>query len=182
MNRVLTVVSVLILSVLLGSAAAAPEPNPATLRKLTSQVRVSEGFKADSVGTPVKVIDLTSRKQNFWLIPVLRAGRLVAVYRDDPRRESVTEIASAASLRTARTELFDSQHAAQALAAAGVEQADPVLVSCGPLSALGATNCGWYQLVGDSFVLLSLSGKLISESEVEQFWPERRAALKAFKR
>jgi hypothetical protein len=147
---------------------------------MTIQARQSEGFKSDSVGTPLKVIDLSSRKQDFWLIPVSREGRLVAVYRDDPRRESVTEIASASSLRTAKPQYFSIESVTSALNEHGIEQSNPVLVTCGPVSALGATNCGWFQRVGDSFVLLSLSGKLISEAEIEQFWPERLAALRAF--
>lgn len=181
MNR-LTIVYSVFIAIVLAFPILAAEPSAASLRKMTIQARQSEGFKSDSVGTPLKVIDLSSRKQDFWLIPVLREGRLVAVFRDDPRRESVTEIASTASLRTAKSQYFSTENVAAALNEHGIEQSNPVLVTCGPISALGATNCGWFQRVGDSFVLFSLSGKLISEAEVEQFWPERLAALRAFRK
>ncbi len=180
MNRSKTIVSFL-LALLLAAAATAAEPTPAQLRRLAQQERSRDGFKGDSVGTPVKVVGVGEKKKDFWLIPVFQGGKLAAVYRDDPRRESVTEVAKATALRFCRAELFAASSAAQELARVGVENPQPVLFSCGPLSAFGATNTGWYQRVGDSFVLLSLGGKLISESEVEQFWPEYLPVLRAFR-
>ncbi len=180
MNRPRTIVS-FILALTLAAVALAAELKPAELRKLTQQERSQDGFKGDSVGTPVKVVGVGEKKKDFWLIPVFQGGKLAAVYRDDPRRESVTEVAKATALRFCRADLFEASSAAQELTRAGVENPQPVLISCGPLSAFGATNTGWYQRVGESFVLLSLGGKLISESEVEQFWPEYLPVLRAFR-
>lgn len=183
MNPLKAISNLLLAGVIFAAlASAATEPTASELRKLTAQERSKAGFKADSVGTPVRVIDLSERKKDFWLIPVLRSGKLVSVYRDDPRRESVTEVAALTALRTAKSELFASDAAAREMTQAGVEQADPVLVYCGPISVLGATNCAWYQRAGESFVLLSLSGKIISEAEVEQFWPDRLEALRKFRK
>ncbi len=185
MSRIAAAVSavlVLLLAVLLTAQTSSSAPSPETLRKQTAAALAQTKEKFDSIGAPLLVKNLAHKSADFYLIPVLRDNKLVAVYRDDPRRNSVTEIASSKVLRYAQLDLFTRDGAARRFQSYLVENPDPVAVSCGPLSAFGALNSGWYQRTGDSYVLLSFGGKLITHEEVAEFWPEYTQTLREFRR
>lgn len=184
MNRIAAIVSLVLMvvtSALLTAQTAAPL-SPEALRKHTSDALAKAGERFDSVGTPLLIKNLVPKSADFYLIPVINDGKLVAVYRDDPRRGAVTEVASARVLKQTRGDLFTRDGAARQLQSLLVENPDPVAISCGPLSAFGSLNAGWYQRTGDSFVLLSFGGKLITQAEVAEFWPEYLNVLREFRR
>ncbi len=117
--------------------------------------------------------------KDFLIVPVTRNGVLVSVYRDDPKRNSITEICSKSNVKTLKLNLFAVDGARFEMEKQGVIEPEPRLISVGPISLFGALTAGWYHDTGDSFVLLSLSGRLVTESDIARYWPEHLEALRA---
>lgn len=159
--------------------AAAEEMSPQQMRSLVAADLKAKGATADSVGTPIRVTGYGEKIKDFFLIPVVRSGKLSAVYRDDPRRGSVTEVSSRNNVQTLKLELFSADGANREMDRQGVVDPAPKLICVGPISLLGALTAGWYHDSGESFVLLSLTGRLVTESDIARYWPEHLSALRA---
>lgn len=159
--------------------AAAEDLSPQQMRSLAAEDLKAKGSSADSVGTPIRVTGYGEKIKDFFLIPVVRNGKLSAVYRDDPRRASVTEVSSRNNVQTLKLDLFSLEGASREMKRQGVVDPTPKLICVGPISLLGSLTAGWYHDTGDSFVLLSLTGRLVTESDVARYWPEHLSALRA---
>ena len=171
----------LMLLVSTGQMVAAAELDPDKFRKIVQTELERTQVKTDSVGTALKVVAFGDPTRDFMLAPVIRNGKLVAVYKNDPERNGVTPLASAAVLRSVRIDLFSEIGARQALQDRGYTSGDPIVVSVGPCSLFGVLETGWYLPVGESFVLLSLEGRIVSESDVTHFWPGKLATFRQIK-
>lgn len=159
-------------------AVFAEDISPDKLRSYVVAERKKWGAPDDSIGTPVRVAFYGEKTGQYLIVPVIRAGKVVAVYRDDPRRNASTSVASEANSRSLKPELFTLEGAKQFMVQAGVTDPQPKLVSVGPISFLGGANAGWYHDTGDSFIMLSLSGRIVSEDEVARLWPQRVEELR----
>lgn len=167
------VVSVVIIwSVLVvfgGRSVQSQELSPDKFRKMVSAELEKKNQGSDSVGTILSVKFFGENKGTFLLAPVVREGKLVAVYKDDPKRGGVTLVAGASVLKSVRAELFSQAGAKQLFADKGYPAGEPVAISIGPCSLFGVLETSWYLPVVESFVLLSLEGKLIGEADVTRF-------------
>lgn len=161
------------------SVALADEITPDQMRRLVSAELKTTGAAGDSVGATLRVTSYGEKFKDFLIVPVIRNGALVSVYRDDPKRNSITEICSKTNVKTLKLNLFTIEGARLELEKQGVIDPEPRLISVGPISLLGALTAGWYHDTGDSFVLLSLSGRLVTESDIARYWPEHLEALRA---
>ena len=171
----------LLVLILAGRIVAAEEISPDKFRRMVQTELERTQVGIDSVGTALKVVAFGDPARDFMLAPVIRNGKLVAVYKDDPKRNGVTPLASASVLKSVRLDLFSEIGARQVLQDRGYTSGDPVAVSVGPCSLFGVLETGWYLPVGESFVLLSLEGRIASESDVTHFWPGKLATFKQIK-
>ena len=161
----------LVLLVSTGQMVTAEELSPDKFRKMVQTELEGTQVKTDSVGTALKVMAFGNPTRDFMLAPVIRNGKVVAVYKDDPKRNGVTPLAGAAVLKSVRLDLFSQIGARQVFRDRGYTSGDPIAVSVGPCSLFGVLETGWYLPVGESFVLLSLEGRIATESDVTHFWP-----------
>jgi hypothetical protein len=134
--------------------------------------------KVDSVGNALRVMAFGDPARDFLLVPVIHDGKVVAVYKDDPKRNGVTPLANAAVLKSVKLDLFSENGARQLLQDKGYVSGNPIAVSVGPCSLFGVMEMGWYLPVKESFILLSLEGRVVSESDVAHFWPGKLATCK----
>lgn len=178
MNRNHLIVSFAILLIAFG-AVAAQEITPEQLRRMVAADLKTKGASSDSVGTPIRVTGYGEKYKNFMLVPIFRTGKLRCVYREDSKRNSATEVCSEANAKSLRVELFTAEGAAREMAKQGVSNPAPKLITVGPLSMLGSCTAGWYHDTGESFVLLSLTGRLVTESDIARYWPEHLEPLRA---
>jgi hypothetical protein len=166
----------LMLLVFSGRMVLAEGLSPDKFRRMVqTQLERSQAEGTDSVGTALKVTVFGDPTRDFMLAPIIRNDKVVAVYKDDPKRNGVTPLANAAVLKSVRLDLFSETGARQVLQDRGYTSGDPIAVSVGPCSLFGVLETGWYLLVGESFVLLSLEGRIVSESDVAHFWPGKLA-------
>jgi hypothetical protein len=168
----------LLLLVSAGQMLATEELSPDKFRMMVQTELERTQVKTDSVGNALKVMVFGDPVRDFMLAPVIRNGKVVAVYKDDPKRNGVTPLASAAVLKSARLDLFSQIGARQVLQDRGYTSGDPIAVSVGPCSLFGVLETGWYLPVGESFVLLSLESRIASESDVTHFWPGKLATFR----
>ena len=168
----------LILLVCTGQMVVTEELSPDKFRKMVQTELEKTQVKTDSVGTALKVMAFGDPTRDFMLAPVIRNGKVVAVYKDDPKRSGVTPLAGAAVLKSARLDLFSQIGARQVLQNRGYTSGSPIAVSVGPCSLFGVLETGWYLPVGESFVLLSLEGRIATESDVTHFWPGKLATFR----
>ena len=166
------------LLVFAGQMVLAEGLGPDKFRKMVQTELERTQVKTDSVGTALKVTVFGDPTRDFMLVPIVRNGKVVAVYKDDPKRNGVTPLAGAAVLKSVRLELFSEIGARQVLQDRGYTSGDPIAVSVGPCSLFGVLETGWYLPVGESFVLLSLEGRIVSESDVTHFWPGKLATFR----
>lgn len=178
MNRISVIAAVTSIFCLFAMALA-DEITPDQMRRLVSAQIKTTGAAGDSAGTPLRVTGYGEKFKDFLIVPVIRNGVLVSVYRDDPKRNSITEICSNSNAKTLKLNLFTVEGARFEMEKQGVIDPEPKLISVGPISLLGALTAGWYHDTGDSFVLLSLSGRLVTESDIARYWPEHLEALRA---
>lgn len=178
MNRSHLIVSFAILLVAFG-AVAAQEITPEQLRRMVAADLKTKGASSDSVGTPIRVTGYGEKYKNFMLVPIFRTGKLRCVYREDSKRNSATEVCSEANAKSLRVDLFTAEGAAREMTKQGVSNPAPKLITVGPLSMLGSCSAGWYHDTGESFVLLSLTGRLVTESDIARYWPEHLEPLRA---
>jgi hypothetical protein len=175
MNLIMIGFMVLILA---GQSLANDELNPDKFRRMVQTELERTQVGTDSVGTILKVRAFGGQARDFMLAPVIRNGKLVAVYKNDPRRNSVTPLASAAVLKSVSLDLFSEMGARQVLQDRGYTSGSPIAVSVGPCSLFGVLETGWYLSVGESFVLLSFEGRIATESDVTHFWSGKLVPLK----
>ena len=161
----------LVFLVSIGQMVATEQLNPDKFRKMVQTELERTQVKADSVGTTLKVMAFGDPTRDFMLAPIISNGKVVAVYKDDPKRNGIIRLANAAVLKSVRLDLFSPIGAGQVLRDKGYSSGNPVAVSVGPCSLFGVLETGWYLPVGESFVLLSLEGRIASESDVTHFWP-----------
>jgi hypothetical protein len=173
----LTMVGLMLL-VSTGQIVAAEELSPDKFRRMVQAELERTQVKTDSVGIALKVMAFGDPARDFMLAPVIRNGKLVAVYKDDPKRNGITPLAAAAVLKSARLDLFSEIGARQVLQDRGYTSGDPIAVSVGPCSLFGVLETGWYLPVKESFILLSLEGRIATESDVTHFWPGKLATFK----
>lgn len=178
MNRNHLIVSFLVLVGAFG-AAVAQEITAEQLRRMVAADLKAKGASSDSIGTPIRVTGYGEKFKDFQLVPVFRTGKLRSVYREDPKRNSATEVCSEANAKSLRVELFSAEGAAREMTKQGVSYPAPKLITVGPLSMLGSSTAGWYHDTGESFVLLSLTGRLVTESDIARYWPEHLEPLRA---
>ncbi len=178
MNRNHLIVSFAILLIAFG-AVAAQEITPEQLRRMVAADLKTKGASSDSVGTPIRVTGYGEKYKNFMLVPIFRTGKLRCVYREDSKRNSATEVCSEANAKSLRVDLFTAEGAAREMTKQGVSNPAPKLITVGPLSMLGSCSAGWYHDTGESFVLLSLTGRLVTESDIARYWPEHLEPLRA---
>jgi len=171
----------LMVLVFAGQMVAADELSPNKFREMVQAELERTQVKTDSVGMVLKVMAFGDPTRDFMLAPVIRNGKVVAVYKDDPKRNGVTPLASVAVLKSVRLDLFSQIGARQVLQDRGYTSGDPIAVSVGPCSLFGVLETGWYLPVGESFVLLSLEGRIASESDVTHFWPGKLATFRQIK-
>jgi hypothetical protein len=164
-----------------GQIVTAEELSPDKFRKMVQAELERTQVTTDSVGTALKVRVFGDPTRDFMLAPIIRNGKVIAVYKDDPKRNSVTPLAGAAVLKSVRIDLFSQIGAREVLQDRGYTSGDPIAVSVGPCSLFGVLETGWYLPVGESFVLLSLEGRIASESDVTHFWPGKLAAFRQMK-
>jgi hypothetical protein len=173
----------LLLSVVLSlgawGIAGAEELSLDQTRRLVAADVKSNGVESDSVCSPIRVAGYGEKVKDFILVPVAHNGKLSAVYRDDPKRNSVTLVTSGANAQALKLDLFSLDGARREMARQSVVNPMPKLICVGPISLLGALTAGWYHDTGDSFVLLSLSGRLVTESDIVRYWPEHLEALRS---
>lgn len=181
-SMILAAIVALSLPLLLGGVrVAAEELSPDRFRRMVRKELDKKGSVTDSIGTPLKVTGFGDGSRSFWLAPVLRVGKLIGVYEDDRKRDSVALVVNEPLLKSVRANLFDQAQVRQLLQERGFAGGDPMAVSFGPFSLFGVMQAGWYQDVGDSFVLLSLEGRLVSESEVSRLWPGKLPEIRLVK-
>lgn len=164
-----------------GQMVAAEELSPDKFRKMVQAELQRTQVETDSVGTALKVVTFGHPKRNFMLAPVIRDGKVVAVYKDDPKRNSAIKLAGAAVLKSVRLDLFSKIGAQEILWDRGHTSGDPVAVSVGPCSLFGVLETCWYLPKGESFVLLSLEGRVVSESDVTHYLPGKLQAFRQIK-
>jgi hypothetical protein len=167
----------LVLLISEGHTLLAEELNPDKFVRIVQTELDRIQVISDSVGIPLKVMAFGDSKRDFMLAPIVRNGKVVAVYKDDPKRKGVTLLANAAVLKSVRLNLFSQVGAQQVFRDRGYDSGDPIAVSVGPCSLFGVMETGWYLPVEESFVLLSMEGRIASESDVAKFWPGRLAAF-----
>jgi hypothetical protein len=170
-----------VLLVFVGQMVAAEQLNPDKFRRMVQTELEKTQVSVDSVGTTMKVMGFGDPIRDFMLAPIIRDGKVVAVYKDDPKRNGVTPLANVAVLKSIRLDLFSQIGAQQVLQERGYTSGVPVAVSVGPCSLFGVLETGWYLQSGESFVLLSLEGRIASESDVARFWPGKMAAFRQIK-
>jgi len=156
----------------------AEELSPDKFRKMVQTELERTQVKTDSVGTALKVMAFGDPTRDFILAPIIRNGKVVAVYKDDPKRKGVTPLAGAAVLKSVRLDLFSEIGAQQVLRDRGYISGDPIAVSVGPCSLFGVLETGWFLPLRESFVLLSLEGRIASESDVTRYWPGKLATFR----
>lgn len=181
MNRNKVIVAVALVFSLF-TVSHADDITPDQMRRLVSAELKTNGAAGDSAGMPLRVTGYGEKFKDFLIVPVVRNGVLVSVYREDPNRNSVTEICSKSNVKTLKLHLFSIEGARREMDKQGVVDPVPKLISVGPISLLGALTAGWYHDTGDSFVLLSLSGRLVTESDIARYWPEHLEDLRAIGR
>ena len=175
----LFVISVLLF--LVGVRVVAEELSPDRLRRMIREELDKRGDRTDSIGTPLRVTGFGNESRSFWIVPVLRNGKLVEVYEDDRKRNSVALVVNEPLLKSVKAGLFDQAQVQQLLQERGFTGGEPVAVSFGPMSLFGVLQVGWYQDEGDSFILLSLEGRLVSESDISRLWPAKLPAIRSVK-
>ena len=168
----------LILLISGGQKLSAEQLSSDKFRRIVQAELAGSQANTDSVGTVLNVMVLGGTVQDFMLAPVIRNGKVVAVYKDDPKRNGVIRLANEAVLKSIKLDLFSHLGAGQAFRESGYASCDPVAVSVGPCSLFGVLETGWYLPVKDSFVLLSLEGRIATESEVARFWTGKLAAFR----
>ena len=168
----------LVLLLSTGQMVTAEELSPDKFRKMVQTELERTQVKTDSVGTALKVMAFGDPTRDFMLAPIISNGKVIAVYKDDPKRNGVTLLAGVAVLKSVRLDLFSQIGARQVLRDRGYTSGDPIAVSVGPCSLFGVLETGWYLPVGESFVLLSLEGRVVSESDVTHFWPGKLATFR----
>ncbi|GEM_PF-1925181 len=167
-----------ILLICAGPGLSAGELSPDKFRKIVQAEVESAHLKSDSIGTVMRVMAFGERARDFMLVPVILNGKVVAVYKDDPKRGGVTLLAGEGVLRSVRPELFSQNGARGRLQDRGYPSGDPLAISVGPCSLLGVLETGWYLAEGESFILMSLEGRIVSESDVARFWPDKLAVCR----
>lgn len=170
------------LVMLLLLAVAARGDTPFTgeqVRKMVVSELATEVRSGDSVWAPLLVTDLTESKADFYLVPVTHGDSLVAVFRDDPRRDWVREVAPAMTLRLLRQDLLSVEGASRFLRVKMRHLEGPTLISVGPFSLFGSLGAGWFIPAGNSYVLLSCAGDLADAKEIAKLWPDKAAHLNA---
>lgn len=60
----------------------------------------------------------------------------------------------------------------------GFTGGEPLAVAFGPFSPFGTIGTGWYLPTKDSFILLTLEGRLVTETEVIRFGSDRITAVR----
>lgn len=180
-SRIPIIISLIIIFVSFVCPIRGEELSPERFRRMVVNQLEKEGNPSDSVGAAIRVHDFSEARRDFLLIPVIREGKLIAVYRDDPKRNNVALIASRAVLRSTRPDLFSLEGARKELAERGFGGSEPFLLSFGPFSLFGVLEAGWYAGVGDSFMLLSFEGKLVSEKDATRLWRIKPEIVKQVK-
>lgn len=178
MNRI-SLATVLVLFCGLFAALNAEDITPDQMRKMVSAELKANGAAGDSIGAVLRVAGYGKKNRDFLIVPVVRSGALVSVFRDDPKRNSIIEICSKSNVKALKLRLFSMEGAQREMDKQGVVDPKPRLISVGPISFLGALSAGWYHDTGDSFVFLSLSGRLVTESDIGRYWPEHLEDLRA---
>lgn len=169
---------VIMLSISVGSSVIAQELNLDKFRRMVLAESGKGVNPSDSIGSVLRVIGFGDPGRDFLLAPKLRDGKVVAVYKDDPKRNSITLLASSAVLRSVKPDLFQADGARRYLQEKGYTQGDPQPISIGPCSLFGVLETGWFLPIGDSYVVLSMEGRLMSEIEVGKFWSAKLPLLK----
>jgi len=177
-NRI-SIAVVLFISFALFTVSNAEDISPDQFRRMVGDEIKANGSSGDSIGTVMRVSGYGEKNRDFLIVPVVRNGSLVSVYRDDPKRSSITEICSKTNVKALKLTLFSIEGAKRELDKQGVVDPVPKLISVGPISFLGALSAGWYHDTGESFVFLSLTGRLVTESDIARYWPEHLEDLRA---
>lgn len=178
MNRISTA-AMLAIMLALFSVANGEDISPEQFRRMIGEEIKANGATGDSIGTVLRVNGYGEKNNDYLIVPVVRNGVLVSVYRDDPKRNSITEVCSKSNVKALKLGLFSIEGAKREMDKQGVVDPTPMLISVGPISFLGALSAGWYHDTGDSFVFLSLTGRLVTESDIARFWPEHLEDLRA---
>jgi hypothetical protein len=165
-----------------GRCAKSGEVTADHFRKMVQTELERHKSSNDSVGAPLMVTEFGEQARDFMIVPVLQGGKLILVYEDDPKRSWVTQIAGESVLRSVKLDLFSVAGARQFLQEKGFTgSADPMPVSFGPFSLFGVLKTGWYMATGSSFVLLSLEGRVVSETDIVRYWPNKVDVVKQLK-
>lgn len=158
------------LVIFVGQLVAAEQLNPDRFRRMVQAELERTKSNADSVGAALKVMGFGDPQRDFILVPIIRYGKTIAVYKDDPMRNGVTPLANAAVLKSVKLDLFSQIGAQRVFQELGYTSGEPIAVSIGPCSLFGVLETGWYLKSGESFVLLSFEGRIVTESDVARFW------------
>ncbi len=176
--RLAPVSAVSLLLVLAAWCSAIGQVSTEQFLKMVRTELERSGSKSDSLGTPLRVLGYGEETRNSIIVPVMRDGRLVAVYKDDPMRSWVTRVANEPVLKSVKLQLLSSAGAREYLQEKGFTGAEPIAVSFGPFSLFGVVETGWLMPKGDSFVLLSLEGRVVTEADVSRFWQAKLPWIK----
>ncbi|MCK4857833.1 MAG: hypothetical protein KAT58_07700 [candidate division Zixibacteria bacterium] len=172
MNRIQKLINLLLLTFLFCSTAGA-EVSSEKFRQMVRNNLNRHDRAADSMLSILPVRGLGEGQRDFLIAPIVRHGKLAAIYADDHRRQGIKEIASSLALKTIKLQLLHEAGVANYLKGKNLRSEKPYLISLGAISLFGSVGVGWYIPAGDSYYLLSLRGKLISEKEVIKFWPAK---------
>jgi hypothetical protein len=134
----------------------------------------------DSVLQPLPVNNLIDEGGDYWIAPVWSGKQLVAIYRDDPRRDSIKSIAVGLALKTIRPELLTVTGIKRFLVENGLNSDKPVLVSVGPLYFFGSPKVGWYAPTEKAYVLISLTGSILDSEKVKRLWPDKAELIESW--
>ncbi|MFH2055718.1 MAG: hypothetical protein ABIJ61_07155 [bacterium] len=162
----------LIATILLCSACAALALTPAEFTRMVQADLDGKGVDSAQILEVLQVVGIGAEQHDMSLAGVIRSGKLVAVYYDDVRRDSVKAITSEIVLSELQSDLFSSDGVNRFAAQKRFQRGASRLISLGPVSFFGSVGVGWYVKTAEDFYLLSLRGENMPGKMAMKFFPE----------
>lgn len=160
------------LTIALLLAATAVALTPEDFQKLVQADLDIQGIDSVQIVEVMPVVGIGAEQHDMLLAGVLRSGRLIAVYYDDVRRDSVKAITSAIVLGELQNELFSVAGVNRFAARNRLQRGTARLIALGPVSFFGSVGIGWYVRTAGDFYLLSLRGESMPGKMANKFFPE----------
>lgn len=162
----------LIILLLLCLSASALALTPTDFEKMVRADLQAKGADSAVIIEVLPVIGIGPEQHDMSLAGVTLAGKLIAVYYDDIRRDSVKAVDSPVALAELQPDLFSSSGVNSYAAQKRLKRGTARLVALGPVSFFGSVGVGWYVKSAGDFYLLSLRGESMPGKMAEKFFPE----------